>query len=154
MTAGTVHHSCLIPGYQHLHDTIQYYFSSSSLSSCFSSNCCSVQSITTIYGRACTLEAQWQVQTDVESGCTDSHPSHVVPQKQTSPSDNHFKIKHRCLHQELLRITLNTSYWTTRIVSCQATIWYNTDTLDYFDLPLSRCHRPPLFSPRCPCLNK
>lgn len=23
-----------------------------------------------------------------------------------------------------------------------------------FDLPLSHCHRPPLFSPRCPCLKR
>ena len=71
------------------------------LSSWFSSNCCSVQSITTMYGCVCTLgRVSQQVQTDVESGCTNSHPEDLN-QKQLLPSyRNYLKQKfNSCLHE-------------------------------------------------------
>ncbi len=89
-----------MPDDLHLNASAQNCFISSNLSSCFSPNCCSVQSITTIYGCVCTAKAEWQVQTDVESGCsmcTDTHPSHVIHymiQKQTLPSQNNY-FKHK-----------------------------------------------------------
>lgn len=63
---------------QHFNGTMQTKnhsqpFSSPYCSSCFSSNCCSVHSITAFYGVVFTLEAQWQVQTDVGPGCSMQH---------------------------------------------------------------------------------
>lgn len=148
-------------GYQHLHVTIQYYVST--LKSLFllfiqlllsSKHCNHLWQCVHFRGSVTSPDR-----------CGIRLQTHTLQMLSTTrPSKLYFPNTAGVnLHQKLGQITpwiQSDIYWkrgktvTTAVdlLSCRFRVKYRHFGL--FDLPLSHCHRPPLFSPCCPCFYK